>query len=107
MGRVLVEMMSFTASGMPCSGPTGLARLSSMSARLRAPSAIERLPGMDLALARLDAVEAGLDEVARLQPLVGHAQDGLAGRQSVGRFRHAFFPLMLLRAMMADHLLER
>ena len=53
---------------------------------------IERLPGMDLALPVLDPVEAGFDEVARLQPLLGHAQDGFAGRQSVGRFRHAFFP---------------
>ena len=56
---------------------------------------VERLPGMDLALARLDAVEAGLDQVARLQPLVGHALDGIAGRQCVGRFRHAVFPLAL------------
>ena len=55
---------------------------------------IERLPGMDLAFARLDAVEAGLDQVAGLQPLLGHAQHGLAGRQPIGRFRHVLFPLM-------------
>ena len=53
---------------------------------------IERLPRMDLALAVLDAVEAGFDEIARLQPLLGHTQDGLAGRQFVGRFRHAHLP---------------
>ena len=47
---------------------------------------IERFPGMDLALAMLDPLEAGFDEIPRLQPLLGHAQDGLAGRQSVGRF---------------------
>ena len=31
---------------------------------------IERFPGMDLALARLDAIETGLDHVARLEPLL-------------------------------------
>ena len=53
---------------------------------------IERLPGMDLALARLDAVEAGLDQVAGFQPFLGHAQHGLAGRQPIGRSRHASSP---------------
>ena len=53
---------------------------------------IERLPGMDLALAGLDAVEAGLDQIARFQTLVGHALDGGAGRQPVGRSCHVYFP---------------
>jgi hypothetical protein len=39
---------------------------------------------MDLALTVLDPVEAGFDEVACLEPLLGHPQDGLAGRQFVG-----------------------
>ena len=53
---------------------------------------VERLPGMDLALAGVDAVEAGLDQVAGLQPLLGHAQHGLAGRQPIGRSRHVSSP---------------
>jgi hypothetical protein len=56
---------------------------------------VDRLPGVDLAFALFDALEAGFDQVDGLQPLVGHALDGLAGRILVRRFRHAFFPLTL------------
>ncbi len=75
--------------------PDGAAALVEDIGPLARALGIERLPGMDLALARRDAVEAGLDEVARLEALVGHAQEGGAGRQSVGRSCHVVFPLVL------------
>ena len=56
---------------------------------------IERLPGMDLTFALVDALETGLDQIDGLEALVGHALDSLAGGQLVRRFRHAFFPLTL------------
>src|SRR5579883_267209 len=53
---------------------------------------VDRLPGMDLALARLDAVETRLDQIARFEPLVGHLLDRVTGRQSAGCSRHVLTP---------------